>query len=259
MKSKLVALTLRFCTAVLATLVFASVAHAQIATSDHDLSSGLVTNADKNEICVYCHTPHASNNLVEAPLWNKPAVAAAYQTYDSSISSTLDGTVLALGSVSIACLSCHDGTQAMDTVINAPGSGGYNAAGTSMGTSGVMPTTTIANLISGLGGGGDLANDHPIGILYGGFDTGGGVKVDDDFNSPATAVINATDQWWVDTTGGTASREKTDMILYARDDGGTQKPFVECASCHDPHEPSNGTFLRVSNDSSAVCLACHVK
>ena len=53
--------------------------------------------------------------------------------------------------------------------------------------------------------------------------------------------------------------------------GGSIGPAVECASCHDPHvsegqagpgptSPSAGkTFLRISNDGSAVCLACHTK
>lgn len=32
---------------------------------------------------------------------------------------------------------------------------------------------------------------------------------------------------------------------------------VECASCHDPHSCDNPIFLRISNDRSALCLACH--
>lgn len=230
-------------------------AHAQgIDGSAHDLASGLATNPDNNEICVYCHTPHASNDTIEAPLWNKPASGATYTTYDSNFSSTLDGTVLPVGSVSIACLSCHDGTQAMDTVINAPGSGGYNPAGAP-----IDPTTstTIGTAVTNLGT--DLSNDHPIGVQYGGFSVAG-VQIDPDFSVPASGSINGTTQWWIDTSGGTAgTREKSDMILYARTNGGAEQPFVECASCHDPHNAANGTFLRVANDNSTVCLSCHVK
>jgi len=243
-----------------------SIAQAQttIDTSRHDLATG---TGDNNEICVYCHTPHASETTIEAPLWNKPASGATYQTYDSTISTTLDGAVLGVGSVSIACLSCHDGTQAMDTVINQPGRNGFNAAGARIGSLGGTgeiddpagnpntPLNPVANIDV------DLTNDHPIGILYGGFDTGTGPS-DPDFVTPATATINNVAQWWVDTTAPGAQvgvREKTDMILYRRDNSGTFQPFVECASCHDPHNPANGTFLRVSNDNSDVCLACHVK
>lgn len=54
------------------------------------------------------------------------------------------------------------------------------------------------------------------------------------------------------------------MILYTRAAAGgytgqtENEPFVECASCHDPHT-ANATFLRIPNSGSAVCLACHVK
>ena len=34
---------------------------------------------------------------------------------------------------------------------------------------------------------------------------------------------------------------------------------VECASCHDVHDNSNGTFLVMGNAQSALCLECHTK
>jgi predicted CXXCH cytochrome family protein len=60
--------------------------------------------------------------------------------------------------------------------------------------------------------------------------------------------------------GTTGTREKTDMILYRRatfTDG--EGPSVECGSCHDPHNYSNPTFLRLANNTSNLCLSCHVK
>lgn len=219
--------------------------------SPHDLATG--TN-DNNEICVYCHTPHAARTDIEAPLWNKPDTGATYSTYDST---TIDGAVLAVGSVSVACLTCHDGTQAMDAVINAPGSGlGTGNIGSGVG---VMAPNVVANL------GVDLSNDHPIGIQYGGFDPGAG-QIDPDFENAAGALQNAVilgrTRWWVDTEATpNNSRDKSDMILYTRDNGGADQPFVECASCHDPHcgAGTNPSFMRISNANSAVCLACHIK
>lgn len=224
--------------------------------SPHDLATGL---NDNNEICVYCHTPHGARTDIEAPLWNKPDTGQTYQTYDST---TIDGTVLTVGSVSVACLTCHDGTQAMDAVINAPGSGaGAGTIGSGVGT---MPPASIANLTN------DLRNDHPIGIQYGGFDPGAGV-IDPDFvnstNGLQVASILGRNRWWVDTAGDASgggvagTREKQDMILYTRLNGLVDEPFVECASCHDPHRGAgtDPSFMRVSNDNSAVCLACHVK
>jgi predicted CXXCH cytochrome family protein len=261
----------------------ASVSHAQISTTKHNLGTGGTganhLTAGTAEICVFCHTPHASNTAVKAPLWNKPTNGGTYTLYDTSVSTTIDGQVDMKG-VSLACLSCHDGSQAMDVMINAPGSGGYNAAGArlagatwtaAVGATGVMPVT-VANL------GTDLSNDHPVGIQYcgGGWNAAtatssgaGGTCKDPDFHAPATGTIGGATAWWVDSSVGvTNTREKTDMILYARvptatfTGGGAQatnyQPFVECASCHDPHS-SNATFLRIPNAGSAVCLTCHNK
>jgi len=32
---------------------------------------------------------------------------------------------------------------------------------------------------------------------------------------------------------------------------------VGCITCHDPHNNDNGSFLRVTNDESAICMECH--
>jgi predicted CXXCH cytochrome family protein len=124
----------------------------------------------------------------------------------------------------------------------------------------------------------DLTNDHPISMQYG----GGGVNItthptdgtftgaltDPDFNAPERQTVNNQPIWWVDSPGGAVGvREKTDMLLYTRDEpsvAGGQQPFVECGSCHDPHNSSTQTvsqvaFLRVSNQASQVCTTCHIK
>ncbi|MDS4015270.1 MAG: cytochrome c3 family protein [Candidatus Accumulibacter sp.] len=255
---------------------------AGIANTKHNLgSTGAAGNnktSDTGEICVFCHTPHAADTTAPAPLWNKnlSSIATGFTTYSTASSSTIDGEVLAVGSVSIACLSCHDGSQAMDNIINAPGSGGYDTtgggangraytwSGSSVNAQGVMQSSSIAML------GKDLTNDHPIGIQYcGGGQTAAtptGACKDTDFKGPGSglnsATINSQLVWWVDSTGagGTAgSRDKTDMILYSRAFAAGTGPSVECASCHDPHTETNPTFLRVSNVGSGVCLSCHVK
>lgn len=261
-------------------------AHAGIANTKHNLGADNVANENymttgTTEICVFCHTPHASNTNVKAPLWNKPVAAGtSYTTYSTATSATIDGSVDMSG-ISLACLSCHDGTQAMDTMINKPGSGGYNAAGAAI-TGGVWAGTRQSGGLLTNGGGfianlsTDLSNDHPVGIQYcgGGVSTGGvstsaasaGSCRDSDFNAPQNGLIGGARAWWVDTaTGAAGSRQKTDMILYARAPvltgdatSGQFQPFVECASCHDPHS-ENATFLRVPNTQSAVCLACHNK
>lgn len=245
-----------------------------IAGTKHNLRGTLAgqnkftSNDGNTEICVFCHTPHGADTSASVPLWNRVLAApSTYSTYDELKTSTLDGKVMAVGSVSLACLSCHDGATAMSTVINAPGSGNYDPAGFAMqGTwsgGNVKTTGEIAGGITLIGK--DLKNDHPIGIQYAGggyFSNAGvaaGAKVDPDFKEPQSATLNNSLVWWVDTTAGTAgSRQKTDMILYTRNFESKDQPFVECASCHDPHS-ENTTFLRIKNDGSAVCLACHTK
>jgi hypothetical protein len=119
----------------------------------------------------------------------------------------------------------------------------------------------------------DLTDDHPISMQYGGggalaTDPDGtftGTLGDPDFVAPEKATVNTNPIWWVDSPlGTTAVREKTDMILYARNDLGTVQPFVECGSCHDPHNdtsagPTSVQFLRINNTASQICTTCHVK
>jgi len=234
-------------------------ASADITVTPHNLSSA--GPGQTQEICVFCHTPHGGDTSASVPLWNKSlALPTAYTTYDTLGTSSNDGDIAPVGSVSIACLSCHDGTQAIDSMINEPGSG-FDSAGF-IADPGAMTGDPVL--------GQDLRDDHPIGVQYGGggiseggtVGTSQGTVVDVDFITPVVDNVNGTTIWWVNTTaGGTAGREKEDMQLYTRNDGpsGLVEPFVECASCHDPHSEVNATFLRVTNDGSEVCLSCHIK
>jgi hypothetical protein len=275
-------------------LLFSGVASAGIADTKHNLGSGAGPAGRNNtsataEICVFCHTPHGADVSAPAPLWNKrlgaagvPAGGGTYVTYDTLQTPSLDGTVAAVGSISMACLSCHDGTQAMDNIINAPGSGGVIADGGAndgrnytWSTGGSTTVSALGYLSSGVAAlGTNLSNDHPIGIQYCGGGLTGSTNVvsgtckDGDFVAPQTDVINTNQVFWVDTGG--AGKQRTDLPLYVRATGGLG-PLVECGSCHDPHVSSGQqgpagtgqvageTFLRISNAESAVCTTCHVK
>jgi predicted CXXCH cytochrome family protein len=258
------------------TLVFASLAllagaaSAQIKDTPHNLTTTgtnqVNMQSSTQQICVFCHTPHAANTGVTAPLWNKGTPpATSYQQYTTANSSTIDGQVLAVGSVSAACLSCHDGTQAMDNLVNAPGSGGLNASGSNQNYVWTQGSEKITSAVANLGT--DLRNDHPIGIEY----CGGGLSksvtastscADKDFKSISTKDINNVPVFWVDVSLA-GQRNKTDIILYSREfSSGANRPSVECASCHDPHVAKGSgdvNFMRVTTAGSAICLACHTK
>ena len=277
-----------------------SVAMAGIAQSVHNLGvtgTGPSANGGQRnqftgtaEICVFCHTPHGGNSNAAVPLWNRylnsPGV---YSTYDQLGTSTFDAKVAPVGSVSIGCLSCHDGTMAIDSMINEPGSGADNpgfSAGVWTGDDNVPGGGIGPNSNTGAGKlapgivqnlGTDLTNDHPVGMQY----AGGGISAskpilpqgstnDPDFAEVLYKVKDGKFLWWVDhdwRTGGDGVRTKRDIMLYTRDSSNgypgqsQQEPFVECASCHDPHSTENPTFLRISNTKtpSGLCLTCHVK
>lgn len=267
-----------------------------ISATKHNLSNGGPGNkfSGTDQICVFCHTPHGSDaDVTHPPLWNRTMpTSASFTTYDSLGTSTLNGKVLAVGSVSLACLSCHDGTQAMNTVINAPGSGtsnsGWTAGTWTAGASGMGGGLDTGALTGIVAIGADLKNDHPVGIQY----CGGGVRGDgaggwttstcsnDEFigttsgstsdgrtGQVKTAMINGQPAYWVNVDGDATGRGKNDIRLYGRNftsvGGGTNTPSVECGSCHDPHAETAGTnnvaFMRVEATSSKICLSCHVK
>jgi len=128
-----------------------------VTSSKHNMStrSGLT---NYGEVCVYCHTPHGGGTQ-NAPLWNRTFGAGPYQMYNNSYSSTIDMTVAASPQgVSLACLSCHDGTIGLDVIINRPN------ADTSMAGSGNTMPLNAGQFFANLGT--DLRNDHPISITY---------------------------------------------------------------------------------------------
>ena len=242
-----------------------------VANSVHNLSTAGLGGAS-TQICVYCHTPHGSNDQVAAPLWNKglSGDGTAPTTYTIYTSSTLDGsTDQANLTVSLACLSCHDGVQARDNMINRPGSGlwspnnpdgtgGVNMGGDPPVLDVIGGPLDIINLST------DLSNDHPIGMNYcaalSAADAVAGTCGDDSFFSGAGVIATSGTRYWVETAVGTpGSYEKTDLPLYS---GGAAASSiaVECATCHDPHNAiENNTFLRIDADASALCLTCHNK
>lgn len=282
--------------AALALMMVSSASMAAIQLTKHNLgasrtTSGGLFNAQPNfttattEICIFCHTPHGADTKAQAPLWNRTLSTATYQTYSSLGTSTLDSASAPVGSVSLACLSCHDGTQAMNVVINSPGSGtaGTVGIGTGTGGAGKFGEFTAMSEVSGemIYLATDLRNDHPISIQYAGKSSFNPTGNDLDFASAQSTTVNGQTVWYVEagttatinnTVAGTiggVGMQKNDLKLYTRGGaadasfntgitGGAQ-PFVECASCHDPHVEAT-TFLRMGdNNGSKVCLTCHTK
>lgn len=120
-------------------------AYAGIAGTKHDFTSTGATGAGKGlstQICNVCHAPH--NTSANGQLWNHTNSTASFTMYTSP---SLTATGLTPGGVSKLCLSCHDGTVAIDAFGGATG------------------TTSLTGTTGGLIGT-DLSNDHPIGFTY---------------------------------------------------------------------------------------------
>jgi len=126
-------------------LAVAPGASAGVAGSKHDFTGdGLGTT----ELCNPCHTPHfADVTVTDAPLWNHDVTTSVFQTYASG---TLDATVGQPNGVSKLCLSCHDGTVAIDAF----------GGSTSVTDHFMDDVDSDKNL------GTDLRNDHPISFTF---------------------------------------------------------------------------------------------
>ncbi len=141
-------------------LFLAPSSFAGIEGSKHDLSStgakgvAIDTQLTRNEICVFCHTPHNADIAVtDAPLWNHTATGVTFTPYTST---TLNATVGQPDGISKLCLSCHDGVTALDaygSTTNFPGEGD-----SILGTTSPYESST-ADLTN-------LATTHPVSFAY---------------------------------------------------------------------------------------------
>ncbi|MEW6072977.1 MAG: cytochrome c3 family protein [Planctomycetota bacterium] len=158
--------------------------------------------------CATCHVPDSAPPGGSAGLagvrWNRIETARTFEMYVplSGVRGVLDGP-------SQLCLGCHDGVSAADQ------HGGAERG---------RPTPRIDGII-----GPDLADDHPVGILY-----------------------PPRDQRGLPRKGYFA-RPRGDVQIVLVDG----RPRVECTSCHDPHGSPYDSMLRESLQGSALCFGCH--
>ncbi len=172
-----------------------------------------------DEVCVFCHTPHGAYK--SRPIWNRNL---AYQDSTTLFtlygSSTLDASVVRPTGASKLCLSCHDGTLAIGSLMNLDA---QRPASVTM-QGGVVTMPPGRTLL-----GTDLRNDHPISMTP-------DLALDPEIRLPPP---------------GDAVRLREGLIPGAKD-------TVQCTSCHDPHL-ATFKFLVKDNTRGAVCLTCHDK
>jgi predicted CXXCH cytochrome family protein len=175
------------------------------------------------EVCVFCHTPHGASALMPGPLWNRNMSQQSYTPYDSP---SLQAGVGQPTGPSKLCLSCHDGSIALGSVLNSGSANPIDVQNT--GPGGVMPTGSTHL-------GTSLLNDHPVSFSF-------------------DAALASDDAELATPSGGFVGGL---LPLFPRG-GGTE---VECTTCHDPHLEDPAMFLRVEprDPNSGLCMVCHTK
>ena len=196
-------------------------AMASITRSLHDFSKR--TWNTEGEICKACHTPHNATSSI-TPLWNHTLTTATFTVYSSP---SLNATVGQPSSASKVCLSCHDGTVAVDSFGSRFGS-----------SSGDGKTEDILKEFST---GTDLSNDHPISFTY----DAALATVDEGLHDPTVQTVGSLGGKTIDAG----------MLINHK---------LECSSCHDVHRNKGDSsitdrLLLVSNTKSGLCLTCHNK
>ncbi|HEX4935662.1 MAG TPA: cytochrome c3 family protein, partial [Gemmatimonadaceae bacterium] len=199
-----------------------------IRNTKHNLSAtsgNTIRATSEGQVCVFCHTPHSSRT--DAPLWNRSMSAANYQPYASP---SLQGMPGQPNGASKLCLSCHDGSIAIGSVLNPPNPAASSTiAMTGTGSGGTMPAGRTLL-------GTNLQNDHPVSFIY------DGTLTSDDGELVDPSVLTGTIRLHDGATPGVRNA-------------------VQCITCHDPHTDQLPKFLRRSARGRAnnLCIACHQK
>ena len=196
------------------------VSSAQISGTAHDFSSETWAPAE-NRMCGVCHTTHSAMIEPSAPLWNHQSTAvASYTLYSSASFDSHGGTTITNPSASSKlCLSCHDGTVALE-----------NFGGTTTGTTYI----SSSNLIGGVSGD-DLGSDHPISFEY----TDALAALDGGLFAPTS------------TSSGLGGTIAQDMLF------NNKLECASCHDVHNKYGAAH--LLKMSNTNSQLCLTCHNK
>ena len=199
-----------------------------IVNSKHDMSStstsATIKAATEAEICKFCHIPHSASTAVQAPLWNRIQPTNAWTMYNSAYLTAISYTLPSAPSERTKlCLSCHDGTIAIGNLVRkGPVTMANNVT--------TMPTAQAGYL------GTNLTDDHPVSIKYDTTVTGANLQNPGPGTYPTVSGLN--------------------IKLYSV----SGVKYVECTSCHEPHNNANSKFLVASFYSGNVanfCTACH--
>jgi predicted CXXCH cytochrome family protein len=192
----------------------------QIALTKHDFSGKSWAPAE-NKVCGVCHAPHQAKAEPSAPLWNhKSTAVAGYTLYTSPTFDSQGGVSITNPSASSKlCLSCHDGTVALES---------FGA---------VTTGTNYIPAASKIGGttGSDMSKEHPISFTY----------------NDALATLDGGLYTPSSKTSGLGSTIANDMLF------ANKMECASCHDVHNKFNQTH--LLKMSNTNSQLCLSCHNK
>jgi hypothetical protein len=245
---------------VVAGSLLAFTARAGILGSPHDFSGQTWNTAANNPgdpatVCGVCHVPHHADSSV-VPLWGHATTASAFKMYNQAnvpVSSMQAAVQPQPNGPSLACLSCHDGTVAINTYGGSPQYGGTL---TTVGGTAYF-VTNGANL------GTDLTHSHPISFAYTAALVGTGPHQDQWLNNPDSVNVLTPDSG--------AFNPGNSLTIAGFLLNGNPNHNVECTTCHDVHNDvgtpystsSNPHLVKINGTQAGVgsllCRSCHNK
>jgi predicted CXXCH cytochrome family protein len=197
----------------------AALSAANVGSTKHNLSSSGLFSVKATTETEICVFCHVPHGGTNQAALWNRRNPGAATTYTPYTSSTTKGTMGQPNGSSLLCLSCHDGTIALGELLSR---GSTNVAMQGVAANGGMPAGP--GLI-----GRDLSDDHPVSFLY----------------SAALATPIANELLNPLTLTGKVKLDASGQM--------------QCSSCHDAHDNSNGKFLVMKNTASALCVQCHSK
>jgi hypothetical protein len=206
----------------------------------HDIRNSMSLTETQDRLCAYCHTPHHALDNTLGPLWAHAVTTENPTPYSSP---SFDSKGIAINDAYMGdtrlCMSCHDGTVAVDSYYGNTGSN-YIRTGT-----GFMDNPNV---------GGNMSQNHPIGfdltaVIAAGTGAGGSPNLNSSLTTASTYRGNSN----------------TNVTIGSRLFGGQ---YMTCRTCHDVHNQKNSTansiktgtphfFLLGGQLNSGLCITCH--
>ncbi len=224
-----------------------------ILNSPHNLSAsgpGTVKASREQEVCVFCHIPH--NAAPTRPLWNRTVPVSAYKVYTSTSLNASPGQPTGASKL---CLSCHDGTIALGSVLSNPEP--LSMLGTESGK--LLGSTNLDT---------DLSDDHPISFRYDATlaamnrnlkppnELPEAVKLDARQELQCTSCHDAHNNQWGKFL--VTSNVGSQLCNACHRLGNTTiAGHGQCDACHRQHTAPSGAQLLKGANVTDTCLACH--